>query len=56
VNARTLRSWILLLAFAGVLTAGLRPSVLSDVAAGLLCIGCAVALMALDGQRKRRRR
>lgn len=55
MTARTARWWIVLAGLAVVAAATLSGSPLALAAGGMLCVACSVALVALDGQRKRGR-
>jgi len=55
MTARTARWWIVLAGVAAVAAAALSGSGWSLAAGGMFCLACAVALVALDGQRKRGR-
>jgi pheromone shutdown protein TraB len=55
MTARALRWWIVLTGCIGALAAGVTGSRLLMGLAGLACIGLALLVVLLDGQRKRGR-
>lgn len=55
MTARTARLWIILAGVAAVAVATLSGSAAALVGGCLFCVACVVALVALDGQRKRGR-
>jgi hypothetical protein len=55
MTARTARLWIVLAGAAAVAAATLDGSETALAAGGMLCLALALAVMALDSQRKRRK-
>jgi hypothetical protein len=55
MTARTARWWAVLVALVTVVTATVAGTGLALVAGGMICVGLALAVMALDSQRKRGR-